>query len=286
VQFGINLMLWTDRLCDDLLPVLEMLKKQGWAGVEVPLLDLSIDYGAWGKRLDDLGFHRSASTARGAAENPIRADPKIRAAALEATKRTIDCCHALGADILVGPIHSALGEFTGRAATKQEWNWAVEGIRQAAEFADQAGVTLGLEYLNRFECYLLNHAADMIRFIKDVNHPRCRMIFDTFHAHIEEKDPLAALAAAAPYLVLVHVSENDRGTPGHGQIDWQRMFSKLSEIEFDGWLVVEAFGTALPALQAATKIWRPMYESEEQLSRDALAHLRTGMANSITPTSI
>ncbi len=60
MQFGINLMLWTDRLCDDLLPVLEMLKKQGWAGVEVPLLDLDIDYSAWSRRLDDLGLRRTA----------------------------------------------------------------------------------------------------------------------------------------------------------------------------------------------------------------------------------
>ncbi len=69
------------------------------------------------------------------------------------------------------------------------------------------------------------------------------------------------------------------GRAGAGQIDWRQMFSKLREIEFNGWLVVEAFGTTLPALQAATKIWRPMYESEEQLARDALADLQAGMAN-------
>jgi D-psicose/D-tagatose/L-ribulose 3-epimerase len=279
MHFGINLMLWTDRLHDHLLPVLHMLKKQGWAGAEVPIFDLSIDYQAWGRRLDDLGLRRTASTARSAADNPISPDPKIRGAAVDATKRTLDCCHALGADILVGPLHSAIGEFSGRQPTVQEWNWAVEGIRQVANHANQLGVTLGLESLNRFECYLLNHTADMIRFIKDVNHPRCRMIYDTFHANIEEKDPLAAIQAASSYLALVHMSENDRGTPGKGHILWRQTFSKLKEIKFDGWLVVEAFGMALPALQAATKIWRPLFESEEQLSRDALAFLKAGLAD-------
>jgi D-psicose/D-tagatose/L-ribulose 3-epimerase len=279
MQFGINLMLWTDRLQEDLLPVLQMLKSQGWDGVEVPLFDLTIDYKTWGRWLDDLGLRRTASTARSASDNPISPDSKIRAAGIDASKRTLDCCQVFGADILVGPIHSAIGEFTGRPPTIHEWNWAVESIRQVAQHADQVGVTLGLEYLNRFECYLLNHAADTLRFIKDVNHPRCRMIYDTFHAHIEENDPFAAIQAASPYLMLVHVSENNRGTPGQGQISWHRMFSKLKEIKFDGWLVVEAFGTALLALQSATKIWRPMYDSEEQLSRDALAHLKKGMAD-------
>jgi D-psicose/D-tagatose/L-ribulose 3-epimerase len=280
MQLGINLMLWTDRLNDDSLPVLQMLKQQGWDGVEVPFLDLTLDYKEWGKRLDELGFRRTASTALGAAHNPISPDLKIRAAGIDLAKRTIDCCRTIGAEILVGPIHSAIGEFTGRGPTAQEWQCGIEAMREVAKHAQQAGVTLGLKFLNRFECYLLNHTADMVRFVREVNHPSCWMIFDTFHAHIEEKDPLGALEEAAPYLAMVHISENDRGTPGRGQIAWDKLFSKLREIRFNGWLVVEAFGTALPALRAATKIWRPLYESEEQLARDALKLLKSASGGS------
>jgi D-psicose/D-tagatose/L-ribulose 3-epimerase len=278
MQFGMNLLLWSDRLHEGLLPVLRMLKQQGWDGVEVPLYDLSIDYRTWGKRLDDLGFRRTAATVRTAADNPISPDPKIRAAGVEATKRTLDCCQAVGAELLVGPIHSAIGEFSGKPPTAEQWEWGVESMRQMADHAAQVGVTLAVEYLNRFECYFLNHAADAVKFVKEVDHPRCRLMYDTFHAHIEEKNPAAALRAAAPYLVLVHVSENDRGTPGQGQVPWRETFRTLKEVHFDGWLVVEAFGMALPALQAATKIWRKMFDTEEQLSRDALAHLRDGMS--------
>ena len=88
MQFGINLMLWTDRLHDGILPVLEMLWQQGWDGVEVPVLDLNVDYATWGKHLKDFNLRRTASTARMKAENPISPDAKIRAAAVEATKRT------------------------------------------------------------------------------------------------------------------------------------------------------------------------------------------------------
>jgi len=107
-----------------------------------------------------------------------------------------------------------------------------------------------------------------------VNHPNCRMMHDTFHAHIEEKDTAAAIRAGAAHSVHVHISENDRSTPGAGQVDWATTFRTLKEIKYDGWLVIEAFGTALPKLAAATKIWRRMYQNEEQLAADGLAFIR------------
>jgi D-psicose/D-tagatose/L-ribulose 3-epimerase len=277
MQCGINLLLWTDRLHDGMLPVLEMLKDQGYDGVEVPIHDLTLDYKAWGKRLNDLDLRRTASTIRTAADNPISPDPKIRTAAVKATKRTLDCCHALGAELLIGPIHSALATFSGRQATDDEWKWGADSMRHIAEHAEMANVTIGVEYINRFEAYFLTCTADAIRLVSEVNHPRFRMMYDTFHANIEEKDPIAALRQSAPYLVEVHLSENDRGTPGHGHIRWRETFAALKEIHFDGWLVCEAFGMSLPAIQGATKIWRRMFDSEEQLARDSLAHIKTGM---------
>jgi D-psicose/D-tagatose/L-ribulose 3-epimerase len=175
---------------------------------------------------------------------------------------------------LVGPYHSAIGEFSGQGPTVDEWKWGVESMRQVAEHAAQAGVGLAVEYLNRFECYLLNTAADSARFIRDVSHPSCRMMYDTFHANIEEKSPAEAIRTAAPHTALVHISENDRSTPGTGNIPWTATFDTLREVNYNGWMVVEAFGLALPAIVAATKIWRRMYQSEEQLARDALAFMR------------
>jgi D-psicose/D-tagatose/L-ribulose 3-epimerase len=99
-------------------------------------------------------------------------------------------------------------------------------------------------------------------------------MYDTFHAHIEEKDPREALLACADVLVHFHASENDRGTPGSGQVDWDGTFAALTEIGYDGWVVVEAFGDALPELAAATKVWRRTFETEEQLARDAAGFLR------------
>ncbi len=278
MKFGMNLLLWTDRLHDGLLPTLEKIKKMGYDGIEIPLFDLSLDYAAWGKRFDDLGLARSAVTVRGAADNPISPDAKVRAAGVANTKRTLDCCQASGCSTLVGPYHSAIGEFSGSGPTADEWKWGVESMQQVAEHAGNVGVKLGVEYLNRFEIYLLNSAADTARFCKEVNHPSCRMMYDTFHANIEEKSVGDAIRTAAPQLTHVHISENDRSTPGTGGIPWAATFDALKQVGYQGWLVVEAFGLALPALVAATKIWRRMFDSEEQLARDALAFMRREVA--------
>jgi len=139
-------------------------------------------------------------------------------------------------------------------------------------------VTIALEYLSRFEMYLTNTAADLAALVREVDHPRCRMMYDTFHAHIEEKDVRAALEACKDVLMHVHRSENDRATPGSGQVDWETTFAALHEIDYNGWVVIEAFGDAVPELAAATKIWRRMFESEEQLARDGAAFIRAGLS--------
>lgn len=278
MRFGMNLLLWSGELNEELIPVLEMLKATGYDGVEIPLFNTSLDYAAWGRRLDELGLQRTAVTVRGVDDNPISADSSVRRKGIESTIKVLDCCAAAGATHLVGPYHSALGHFTGKGATADEWKWGVDSMRQVAEHAGRVGVTLGVECLNRFETYLLNTHAASARFVREVGHPACQMMYDTFHSNIEEKCISRAIHGCADVLCHVHISENDRSTPGQGNVRWKENFDALREINYNGWLMVEAFGLALPELAAATKIWRRMFESEEQLSRDALAFMRAEVA--------
>ena len=279
MKFGMNLLLWTGHLDESILPVLDQLKSMGYDGVEVPMFELDEKfYADWGKRLDDLDLRRTAVTVRTEADSPISAEASVRAAGVAANKRALDCCQALGAETMCGPFHSALGYFSGAGPTADEWKWGVDSMRQVAEHAEKVGVTLAVEALNRFECYFLNCAADTARFVAEVSNPRCRMMYDTFHANIEEKNVGKAIQTAAPYLAHVHISENDRSTPGQGAIRWAENFDALAASGYDGWMVVEAFGLALPSIAAATKIWRRMYQSEEQLARDALAFMKSETA--------
>ena len=279
MKFGMNLLLWTGAMNDDMIPVVASLKEMGYDGVEVPVFEDNIDlYTQWGSRLQEMGLECTAVTVRGEEDNPISSDPAIRALGVENNKRALDNAAAAGAIRLVGPYHSALGVFSGQGPTEDEWKWGVDSMRQVAEHAETVGITLGVEALNRFETYLLNTHADSARFVREVNHPNARMMYDTFHANIEENDIAQAIRDCHDVCALVHISENDRSTPGSGNVDWDTNFNPLKEVGYDGWMVVEAFGLALPELVAATKIWRRMYESEEQLASDALGFMKAQVA--------
>jgi len=276
MKYGINLYLWADDMHDGLLPVLESLKRVGYDGVEVPIFDLDTKkWKRWAQRLDDMGLERTANTVIAPEHNPVSADPEVRQAAFAHMQRVVDCCAEAGSSILCGPHQVALGVFTGRGATDEEWKRSVEHLRKVAEYAQRRDVVLAEEVVNRFELYHLNVLDQAIRLVDEVGHPNCRIHLDTFHAHIEEKDPAAAIRRAGERIAHVHVSENDRGVPGTGSVAWDETFDALDDIGYDGWLTVEAFGNFLPNLAAATKIWRPLFESEEQLAIDALAFIKS-----------
>ncbi len=275
MKYGMNLLLWTTDADESHYPVLEQIKSIGYDGVEVPIFDTNVEkFQQLGAKLDELGLERTAVTVATAEANPIASASEVREAALNYLKQAIDCCKAVGAQKLCGPFHSALGQFSGKGPTNEEWNHGKDTLTKAAEYAKTAGVTLVLEYLNRFECYFLNCAADTSRFVREVDHSHLRMMYDTFHANIEEKDIAQAIRTCADVTVHVHISENDRSTPGEGHVDWNTTFATLKEVNYDGWLVVEAFGLALPDLAAATKIWRKMFPSEEHLITEALRFMK------------
>jgi D-psicose/D-tagatose/L-ribulose 3-epimerase len=128
--------------------------------------------------------------------------------------------------------------------------------------------------LNRFECYFLTTAADARALVQAVNHPHFRMMYDTFHANIEEKHVGAVITSIADICVHVHISENDRGTPGTGHVAWDETFRALRQVGYDGWLVIEAFGRALPDLAAATKVWRDLFPSAEEVYMQGLRFMK------------
>ncbi len=236
MKYSMNMLLWTDSVLDEkYLPIMERLKTMGYDGVEIPIFDPQPDkYAALGKRLDSLGLERTAVTVSGADNNPISPDADNRKRAVEYLKKTLDCCAAAGFEILVGPYYAALGQFTGTGPTRDEWNRGVETLRPVAEYGRMLGVGLALEPLNRFEIYFLNSAADGARFAKEIGIPGCGTLYDTFHANIEEKSVAKALEAAAETLKHVHISENDRSTPGSGGVNWIETFQAIKAIGYDG----------------------------------------------------
>lgn len=279
MKYGLNLLLWTSTVGPETRPLLEQIKGWGYDGVELPVFELDVPtYEAVGKDLSELGLGCTAVTVSTAEENPISPDAAVRAKAVDRLKLAVDCVAAAGGTKLLGPIHSALGEFSGTGRTEDEWNWCKDVLSEVADHAQKNDIILVCEYLNRFECYFLNCAEDDVKFCREVNHPNLKMMYDTFHANIEEKNIAEAIKTCADKLVHVHISENDRSTPGEGNVDWETSFKTLKEVGYgsdaDDYLMIEAFGLALPELAAATRIWRRMFPSEEHLATEGLKFMK------------
>ncbi len=276
MKTGFNMLLWTGHVTEEQLPLLDELKRIGYDGVEIPVFGGEPDHFAKiGRAIRDSGLGCTSVTVIPDEEhNPISADAKHRAAALDHLKWAIECSQALGSDVLCGPFYQPLGVFSGDAPTDEEKQRAIEVHQQAAEFADKADLVLAVEFLNRFEAYLLNTMADAADYVRKVNRPNIGVLFDTFHANIEEKDPIGCITRDIDTIRHVHISENDRGTPGEGHIDFAGTFKALRSGGYDDWFVIEAFGRALPDLAAATRVWRDFFASREEAYTKGLKFMK------------
>ena len=273
-KIGFNTLVWSAVVSDDLFPIIDRLKEIGYDGVEC--LIGSPDekaYKRFGDHAHNIGLETTSVFVVGVDENPVNPSAEIRARGLDRIKWGIDRAHDMNAKVMCGPFHSAHGYFTKKPPQDEEYQRCAEVLHAAGEYASQAGITLALEALNRFECYLCNTMEQLQRLIKASNHPNVKAMFDTHHANIEEKKNQTALQTIAPYLAHVHISENDRGTPGDGLVQWNENFSALAEIKFDGWLTIEAFSRNDPDFANAINVWRE-YSAPWDMATKGLAFIR------------
>lgn len=256
-KIGFNVLAWTAGVSEELYPIVERLKNIGYDGVELFLGGQDVaTFGQAGDFIKDTGLEVTSVFVLGKDENPIDPSAAIRANALEAIKGKIDRAHALGAPLIVGPFHSAHTVFAYNAPQEEEYKRAAEVLNKAGEYASQAGITLCPEALNRFECYLVNTMDQLLKLVELTDHPNVRGMFDTHHANVEEKSFTKAIQTIAPVLTHVHISENDRGTPGEGHINFDEVFSALAGIHYQGWLTIEAFSRNDPDFANAIGVWR------------------------------
>ena len=270
------MLLWATEVTRKHEKILIDLKKTGYDGVEIPVFaGKPKDYAKLAAMLDDMGLERTAITVIPSTDkDPVSPDKAARQAAVDYFKWAVDCSAALGSKQLAGPLMQALGHFTGKPPTDAEWKRAAAVHRKAGDYAKTNGVMIALEAVNRFEIYFTNTMDGLNKYIRMVDHPNIKSMYDTFHANIEETDPVAAFTRNAKDFVYVHISENDRGVPGRGHVPWKETFKAIKKYGYDGWLTIEAFGRGLPELAAATRVWRDYTESPEAVYRDGYKLIR------------
>jgi D-psicose/D-tagatose/L-ribulose 3-epimerase len=277
MKIGFCMFLWTTNVTGKHEKLLKDIKATGYDGVEIPIFEgTPDDYKRLGEMLDRIGLERTAVSAMGDPAMNLIGDAAARKAGINYMKWAIYCASALGADRLSGPLHSTLGHFSGTGPTRAEKKRSLSSQRAIGDHAATKGVVIGLEALNRFECYLVNTMADLCAHLDEIAHENVKAMYDTFHCNIEEADPIGAFTKHTNHIVHVHISENDRGVPGRGNIPWKKTFSAIRGSGYDGWLTIEAFGRGLKDLAAATKVWRDFAESPEAVYREGFEHIRNG----------
>lgn len=256
-KVGFNLLAWSAVVSEKMLPVAERLKEIGYDGIECFLgIEDKEAYRKFGREIRDLGLDMTCVMVMNPEENPISPSPAVRQKALDRIKWAIDRASDLNAGLICGPMHSAFAIFADKAPDQDEYKRSAEVLAKAGEYAAGADVLLAPEAINRFECYLCNTMDQLSQLVGQVDHPNVQALFDTHHANIEEKSLAGAIRTIAPVLGHVHISENDRGTPGSGQVQWEETFATLAEVDYDGWLTIESFTRDDPDFANSINVWR------------------------------
>jgi D-psicose/D-tagatose/L-ribulose 3-epimerase len=281
MKFGVNTFIWSGTFDPSNFGLLPTIKEAGFDGVEIPLLrPKDLQAASIRKAVEANGLESNCCTVLVDGLSLISESPDIRRRTRQHLQDVAKAAAEAGAKIVAGPLYSPVGYLPGRRRTGDEWKWAVEGFQAVGETLAAHQVTFAIEPLNRFETFFLNTAADAAQLAKEIGHPNIGILFDTFHANIEEKNIAAGYRTVGPYLKHVRTCENDRGIPGSGHVEWKEVFQALRSLDYDGWLTIEGFAFALPELSAAASIWRDIERTPESIAFEGVRFLKEQIAES------
>ncbi len=281
MKFGVNTFIWSATFDPSHFALLPAIKEAGFDGVEIPLFRPQELRAAEIRQATEAnGLECNACTVLVDGLSLISESSDIRRRTRQHLGDLVKAAADAGIEIVAGPLYCPVGYLPGRRRTSDEWNWAVEGFQALGDTLTVHDVTFAIEPLNRFETYFLNTAADAARLAEQIDHPKIGILFDTFHANIEEKNIAAGYRTVGSYLKHVHTCENDRGIPGSGHVEWTEVFQALRSLKYDGWLTIESFGFALGDLSAAAAIWRDIERTPESIAFEGVKFLKKSVETS------
>ena len=279
IQFGVSTFVWVSPFSTAHFDLLYKVADMGYDIIEVAVEDKDlIDWSLLKKTAAETGLNITISGAFGPNRDISSEDAAIRK---NGFNYIVDCLRIaadMGSPIFTGPVYSAVGKtrIVSAERKQQERNWCIENLREVGKIAQECGVVVGVEPLNRFETDMVNTAEQALSLVREVAHPFLKISLDTFHNNIEEKDiPATIRAIGRDLLCHVQGNESDRGTPGTGNVDWPGIKTALTEIGYDGAVVIETFGAPSEELAKAASIWRPLANSPDELASEGLAFYKS-----------
>ncbi|GAB2778519.1 sugar phosphate isomerase/epimerase [Rhabdobacter roseus] len=273
--FGASTFIWASPFSTQQIDLLTKVKNMGYDILEIAVEDTRIiDWEVVKTVARDLDLKITISGAFGTERDISSVEPFYRQLGKEYIMDCIRIAADVGSPIFGGPVYSAVGKtrLVSDEQKKQERAWCVEILQEIGKMAVDLGVVVGLEPLNRFETDMINTVDQALSIVGEVASPNLKIVLDTFHANIEEKDIPAAIRQIGKDL-LCHVqgNESDRGTPGTGHLEWTGIQEALHEIGYEGAIVIETFGQPSKELARAACIWRPLANSADELASEGLA---------------
>nr|WP_315141748.1 sugar phosphate isomerase/epimerase family protein [uncultured Flavobacterium sp.] len=189
-------------------------------------------------------------------------------------KSALDKVAEMDGDFLGGVLHSAIGTFTGNPCTKEEKIIIQQVFTEVTDYAKKQNITIAPEPINRYESYVFTAADEVLNMIELIGSNNLGLHLDTFHMNIEENNFYDPIIRAGNRLKHFHITESDRGMTGEGNVHWDDLFRALSEINYQGPLVLENFSSQITALVGPTSLWRPSKYNSEELAKGSLSFMK------------
>lgn len=276
-RLGLNTFLYASPFTNESVKLFPKLKKWGFETVEIPVEALEhIDPVKVKAAADKAGLKIGSLCACMGPGRDFRGSAADQKTATDYVKGLIDQAAIMGRASIIGPIYSVVGLIGPHddAEKKQQFDLVVKNLKPVAKYAEQKGVKLCIEPLNRFETDFLNTCEQGLKLVKAIGSKAVGLHLDTFHMNIEEKNQAAAILKAGKHLFHFHACGSDRGTPGGDHIDWKPIVKALKAIGFEGDIVIESFTTEVKVIARAAAIWRKMEPKRDDIAVKGLANLK------------